>query len=342
MVRVGVIGLGMMGSTHLDVYAARKDVQVVALSDIDPQRLSGRVLAKGNIDGQTAGGFDIRGADVQRHDEGMKLIADADVDLVDICLPTPLHVEYALAALKKGRHLMVEKPVGRTYREAQRLVKAAAKARGFSMVGMCMRFWPGWTWLKDAVSDDTYGHVRGATFRRVSEHPGGAFYLDGERCGGALLDLHVHDADFIYHLFGVPQSVSTAGYTSVTGEIDHLVTRYDYGSDGPALVVAEGGWAMCDGFGFSMTYTVNFERATAVFDLAAPKPLMLYERGREPVAVPIQPGMGYDHELAYLLRCIRDGIRPTTVTVEDAAVSLKIAEAERKSAMTGLVVKVRG
>ena len=339
MINVGVIGLGMMGATHLDYYTGCDDVRIVAISDAEPRRLSGEVLAKGNIEGQSAGGFDIRGADVKRYDEGRKLIRNKQIELVDICLPTPLHVPFARSALRAGKHVMLEKPVGRTYRDAAKLVDAAANASTYTMVGMCMRFWPGWTWLKRAVDDRTYGTVKAATFRRVSSHPGGAFYLDGEACGGALLDLHVHDVDFIYHLFGLPNSVSSVGYSTITSEIDHIVTRYEY--DDVPVVTAEGSWALAEGFRFSMHYTVNFERATAVFAYDAAQPLTLYEPGAAPRAVDIEPGAGYDHELVYFLDCIRNGTPPTIVTVADAAVSIKIAECERKSVLTHRPVKVK-
>lgn len=341
MTRVGVIGLGMMGGTHLDVYAKRDDVEIVAISDINPNRLSGEELAIGNIEGQAAGGFDIRGASVKRYDEGKKLIRSKQVDLVDVCLPTPLHVAYAKAALRAGKHVMVEKPVGRTYREARKLVDHAEQASTFTMVGMCMRFWPGWTWLKDAVDDGRYGKVRAAAFQRLSTHPGGPFYRDGEACGGALLDLHVHDTDFVYYLWGVPDRVSSTGYSTITGETDHLMTTYHYDSNGPALVTAEGGWSFADGYPFTMRYTVNFERATAVFDAGAADPLVVHQPDQPSQTVNLEPGMGYDHELAYFLDCIRSGRKPTTVTVADAIVGIKIAEAERKSVLTGRPVKIR-
>jgi len=339
MIRVGVIGLGMMGTTHLNIHAKQNDVQVVAISDIDPKRLSGEELAMGNIDGQTGEGFDIRHADVKRYDEGRKLIRSKQVDLVDICLPTTLHVPYARSALRAGKHVMVEKPMGRTFRDAKNLLKTAAESDGFIMVGQCMRFWPGWTWLKEAVTRGTYGDVMAATFRRVSSFPGGPYYLDGRNSGGALLDLHIHDTDCICWLFGTPMSVTSVGYTKITGEIDHLVTRYEY-RDVP-LVSAEGGWAMSEGFGFSMKYTVNFENATADFDIGADKPLTVYEKGAAPRTIDLEPGMGYDHEIRYLLDCIRDDTPPTTVTLDDAALSVKIADAEQRSAMTGRTVKIR-
>ena len=112
MTRVGVIGLGMMGNTHLDVYAKRDDVEVVAISDLLPDRLSGETVVGGNVEGQAQGGFDINRPGLKKYDEGKKLIKDKSIELVDICMPTHLHVEYARRALKAGKHVLVEKPVG--------------------------------------------------------------------------------------------------------------------------------------------------------------------------------------------------------------------------------------
>jgi predicted dehydrogenase len=337
MIKVGVIGIGMMGSTHLDVYRQRSDARVVAVADPLRARREGRVKVAGNIDGQAQGGFDF--ASVEKFDDGMDLIRDPGVDLVDICLPTHLHAKYAIAALESGKHVLVEKPLARTSEEAEMVAAVADRAKGFSMCAMCMRFWPGWDWLKDAVSRRTFGKVKGAQFRRVTSHPGGPFYSNANLCGGAILDLHVHDTDFIQHCFGVPSGVSSRGYSLVTRAIDHVVTTYFY--DDVPLVVAEGGWAMAKGFGFRMQYTVNFDRATAVFDIAAPGALVLHEEGRKPRAVRILSGMGYEHEIAYFLDCVRTGRRPRTVTLGSAATSVRIVEAELRSIATGKPVKVR-
>ncbi len=338
MIRVGVVGVGLMGGTHLDVYAKRSDAKVVAVSDRIRERREGKAGAAGNIEGQAQGGFDF--SSVKKYAEGFDLIRDGDVDLVDICLPTDLHLEYALAALEGGKHVLIEKPLARTSGEAERIAQAARRAKGLAMCAMCMRFWPEWVWLEEAVKRRTYGKVKAAHFRRVASHPGGAFYSDGERCGGALLDLHIHDTDFVSHCFGLPSAVSSRGYAAVSGAIDHVVTSYVY--DDVPIVVAEGGWAMAPGFGFHMQYTVNFERATAVFDFDALEKLMLYERGKKPRAVHVKRGMGYEHEIAYILDCIQRRRKPRTVTLSDAATSVRIVEAERRSIATGRPARVRG
>lgn len=335
MLNVGIIGIGMMGSTHLDAYQKVKGAKVVAVADLVPERREGRALVAGNVKGQSQGGINFS-AFVQ-YDEGMKLIADPRVDIVDICLPTPLHARYAMAALKAGKHVLTEKPFALNGKEADQLAKAASQAKPLLMCAMCMRFWPAWVWLKEAIAKGTYGKVLAAQFRRVASHPGGPFYSKGEDCGGAILDLHIHDTDFIQYCFGKPDAVFSRGYSSKTSRTDHVITHYLY-ADIP-LVVAEGGWAMAPGFGFQMQYTVNFEKATAVFDLAAKDQLTLIRAGKSrPVAV--KAGMGYQHEIAYFVNCIRTGKRPQAVEPASAALSVKIVEAEVRSLKTGKTVKI--
>ena len=340
MINVGVIGLGMMGLTHLDVYAKREDVKVVAIADKDPDRLSGKTRAVGNVEGQAQGGFDLSQA--KPYAEGMDLINDKNVELVDICLATPMHVEYAVAALKKGKHVLVEKPLARTAKDAQKLAKAAATSKGMSMCAMCMRFWPGWTWLKDAIDNQTYGKVYSASFRRMATMPPGAFYINGALSGGAVLDLHIHDADFVQFLFGTPSAVFSRGYSKTSGQIDHVVTHYIYeGDSAPAIVTGEGAWSMQAPYEFRMQFTVNFERATAVYDLLhSDDPLILYHAGKREM-IDLEKAMGYDKEIEYFLDCIARGERPNTVTIEDAANAIKLVEAEAKSVATGKPVKVK-
>ena len=335
-INVGIIGLGMMGTTHLDVYAKLPGVRVLAVADLDESKRTGKARGRGNIEGQAQGGFDIAASSVRRYADGLELISDPDVHVIDVCVPTPGHLPVGLAALRSGKHVLLEKPLARTYAQARELVDAAtahAAKGGVSMVAMCMRFWPGWDWLKVAVEDGRFGRVRAASFRRVASHPGGPFYSSGEAAGGAALDLHVHDSDFVRHLFGEPTDVSSHGYTKLTGAVDHIDTTYRFatGPGAGALIKAEGCWVMAPGFGFNMQYTVNFENATASFDLArGERPLVLYLDGKAtPVELP--GGMGYEHEIRYFLDCVRTGRPADRVTLADAAESVRLVERELAS-----------
>ncbi|HEX2971567.1 MAG TPA: Gfo/Idh/MocA family oxidoreductase [Tepidisphaeraceae bacterium] len=332
MLRVGVIGLGMMGVTHLDVYSRRTDARVVAVADVDPARRSGKALAAGNVPGQAQGGFDY--ASAAQYADGMELIRDPQVEVVDVCLATPLHRRFAVAAMEAGKHVLVEKPLARTSADAAAIADAAQKAGVIAMPAMCMRFWPGWTWLKSAIVERRYGNVLAAHFRRLASHPGGPFYTNGAASGGAALDLHIHDVDFIQYCFGAPRSVSSRGYSNISGATDHMLTAYHY--DNIPLVTAEGSWNMQAGFPFQMQYIVNFEHATAVYDLLAAQKLVLYQ-DKQPHPIELDPAMGYEHEIAYFLQCVREKRQPTTVTLTDAANAVRIVECEVESIATGRV-----
>ena len=90
-VRVGLIGLGFMGSTHFRIYRELEDAQIVALADVDPRKRAGDVSSViGNIgNADNSQPLDMTG--VKTYDNGYDLIKDPDVDVVDICVPTPDH-----------------------------------------------------------------------------------------------------------------------------------------------------------------------------------------------------------------------------------------------------------
>ena len=343
--RIAVLGMGMMGRTHLDVYARRRDVRVVTVATRTGRPL--RTGGGGNIAGQAQGSFDLSG--VRRSTDAMALAGDPEVDVVDICLPTPDHVPVALAAVRAGKHVLVEKPLALDSRSARTLARAAAQSGRVAMVALCMRFWPGWDWLKRAIDGQTYGGVRSAHFSRLCAHPGPTF-ADPIRTGGALLDLHVHDTDFVTHCFGLPRAVSSRGVIQdakgkrpagkgANNAIDHVTTQYLF--DSPLVVTAEGGWMMSPGFAFTMRYLVNFERATAVFDLAnGASPLTLYHRGKS-TQIRLPAGLGYAAEIDYFLRCVRRGEPAERASVASAVESLRVVEAERRSVISGKPAAVR-
>jgi predicted dehydrogenase len=269
------------------------------------------------------------------------LLEDAEIHAVDICTPTAAHVELAIAALRAGKHVICEKPLARGARDAEKVVREAEQAAGVFMPAMCLRFWPEWTWLKEAIASRRYGETLSARFRRVAEPPGwgkNTFY-NGAQSGGALFDLHVHDTDFVQFCFGRPRRVSSWGYSKFSGAVDHVVTQYEVASS--TMVHAEGAWAMAPGFGFNMSYTVNFERATADYDGARGKDaLRLCEEGQPARSIACSGPDGYVGELNHFIESIRLGRPPTIVTAADALESIEICEAEERSVKEGKPIAV--
>jgi predicted dehydrogenase len=334
MVRVGIIGLGFMGQTHLKSYSQVPGAKVVALADADAKRASGDFSGGwGNLgDAKTASPIDPK--TLFSTTDFHALISHPDVDVVDICTPTPSHVELVEAALAAGKHVIVEKPLARTAADAQRLATAAAKAKGWLMPAMCIRFWPEYAWVKRAVADARFGAVKAASFTRLGGAPPG-WFRDGKISGGAILDLHLHDTDFVQYLFGLPKSVMSQGYSSVSGEIDHVHTQYFY--DSVPVVVTDGGWINVEGYPFAMKYSVTFERAVVDFELGRKPGLRLIEAGNI-TPVEVETIDGWVAELRYYVDCVTKGTRPTAVTVEDQVRSIRMIEAESESCRTGKMV----
>jgi len=333
------VGLGFMGRTHVAAFRAAARAgnanRLVAVCDADPERRAGRAAPAGN---RVTGGAEERLFDpraVAGYERPEELLADPRVDLVAICTPTDSHVELALLALAAGKHVLVEKPVALTHAEVARLGAGAraAERRGLlCMPALCMRFWPGWEELKRAVAEGTYGAIKSAVFQRLAAPPAWSpgFYRDAARTGGALVDLHLHDADFIAHLFGLPQEVESAG------SLDHVTTLYRYPSPGPAHVVAEGGWDHAPGFPFRMRYIAVFEEATLDFDFGR-EPRLLLCRGGAAAPVPLAPLAGYDGEVRHLLDALA-GRAPLRATLADAEAHARLLDAERESLRTGAAV----
>ncbi len=335
--KVGVIGLGSMGSTHLDIYSQISEVEVVAVADPKKNRLDGSSKAEGNISGQAQGS--VVGFEAKKYLDGMDLIDDPDIELVDICVGTNLHFVFVEAALAKGKHVLVEKPLARTYDEAKKIVELALNSSTNIMSAMCLRYWPAWVWLKKVIDNKQYGRCLSLTCKRQTSHPPGTFYSNDDECGGALLDLHVHDTDFINYCFGMPKAVFSQGYKGPSGGIDHVATHYIYDqSQNAPLVTAEGTWTMQEGYGFNMSYTANFEKATACYLLDDEETLTLFRSSYEPEIIKLDEGMGYEFEIRSFVDEILRGEKSDMTLLNQAAKSIAIIEAEQVSIRSCTVV----
>jgi len=338
--KVGIIGLGSMGSTHLDIYSKIKEVEVIAIADSIQSRLDGSSKAEGNISGQAEGG--VTGLSAIKYLDGMELIENPDIDIVDICVGTDLHFTFVEAALSKGKHVLVEKPLARTYDEAKKIIQLAEQSSKYVMSAMCLRYWPAWVFLKEAIDSNAYGKCLSLNFKRQTSFPGGAFYSDHNQCGGALLDLHVHDTDFVNYCLGLPEAVFSQGYKGPSGGIDHIATHYIYNqSDLSPLVSSEGSWTMQEGYGFNMSYTANFENGTLSYLLEQDETLKLFRSGSEPESINLKEGMGYEFEIRTFVDEILSGNSTNLDLLRQAAETIAIIEAEKTSIETCSLVSIK-
>lgn len=345
-VKVGLIGLGFMGSTHWRIYQELPGVEVVALADVDEAKRRGDVSkVVGNIGGgDNSVPLDMSGVTV--YDDALKMIAEADVDMVDICVPTPKHTEYILAALKAGKHVFSEKPLCRTYEEIA-IIRDAVKASGkFFNVGMCVRAWPEYASAKEILDSGKLGKVKTALFRRLSPSVDGNawknWFMCDEMSGGAALDLHTHDTDVVCHFFGNPEAVSSNGVRGVVSDngIDHIITSYQY-ADGK-FITAEGGWCAPGNVPFEMSFQIICEKGALKLDAAGFHLYWNCGKVETPDTGDASLPTGWHRELKYFTDCVRDNVTPDHYqTPESVFASLAVVMAEIDSVDSKKVVEVK-
>ena len=335
-VGIGIIGMGFMGQTHARAYRAAADdglaCELRAVCDRDADRRAGIPTAAGNIGSDRAAARLFDPKTVAGYAEVDALLADDGVDLVSICTHTDTHVDLALKALDAGKHVLVEKPVAVRLDEIERLRDRAAKTRLLCVPAMCIRRWPGWSDLKPMIESGEHGRVVHARFERLGAPPAwaGGFYADTDRSGGAIFDLHVHDADFVRSVFGNPAAVSSIG------DAHHIATQYRY-TNGVA-VAAEGGWLNDPAFPFRMAFTVEFERAVLSFDSSREQPLVLHSQGQA-ITVDLPDRTGYDEQARAVVRAVHEPSQSRELpTIDDAHAVTRLLEAERRSAAEGRTV----
>ena len=339
MVKVGVIGLGFMGRMHFNALRTYPDVKVTALCDIEPEKRSGGWLTVvGNIkDDRAPATVDLTG--IGMYEDGLELIRKADTNVIVVTTPGYLHRQYAVAALEAGKDVISEKPIAITLEDADAVVDAANASGKLMLVAQCVRFWPDYTAAREIIQSRAYGKVKSAFFRRVGGSPAWSWrgwFLDGRLSGGALLDLHVHDVDFIQNVFGIPKEVSAVGTIDTVchhGGVDHVVASYLY-PDGP-VVTAQATWFKATSFPFEMSFTINLERASLLYNSHTQTRLTIYLPDGTSQQPELPPGDGYTNETGYFLSCINKRLKPERMMPLEARNDIAIALAEREALLTG-------
>jgi predicted dehydrogenase len=295
--RVGVLGRGFMGGTHRKALGEIPGVEIVTACDKD------------------------------------SLIADPNVDAIDICLPTHLHAPVAVEALRSGKNVLVEKPMALQVAPCKRMIAEASQQNRALMVAHVVRFFPAYAALREILTSGRIGSARSAVFRRRCGTPGwGAWLTDPKQSGGGVFDLLIHDMDLCLNLFGKPEKVSATGYDAPADGVDVVTAVLHYGTGFTAVIT--GGWYHPKSYPFSMEYTVVAEKGTVEYSSLGRPPALYCSDGEvEALAMPEQDG--YKAEIEYFLKCCRSGDRPILCPPEESAdavgLALCILEARRKS-----------
>lgn len=335
MLRVGIVGAGFMGNMHANVYSHLPGVKLVGVADIRKEKAEEVARTYG---AETYSSFE-------------EMLDDVELDIVDICLPTYLHCEYTVKAALAGKHVFCEKPMAMSLDEADKMIEAANRSGVKFMIGQCVRFWPEYMKLKELIDNGELGRVTTAHFWRLSATPMWSWenwLMDPEKSGGALLDLHIHDVDFINYVFGMPIRLHSSGSHDERGW-NHVFTQYDYEG---FTCVTEGAWDMAPGYPFTAAFRVVGEEGSVALRTGENGGLFVYRQNGDVSRVEVpKPTLesgetqgnvsdlgGYFNELQYFVGCVQRDEYPSVVTPEDARNSLKMVLAEKKSLETREVV----
>jgi predicted dehydrogenase len=347
MVRIGIVGIGFMGMIHYLAARRVEGAQVVALCSRDQKKLAGDWTGiQGNF-GPRGTQMDLSGLSL--YDDFAAMLADPQIDLIDLCVPNDLHGRMAIQALKAGKPVLVEKPIALTVEEADAMLAAAQEAGRPLMVAHVLPFIPEFAFAREAIESGRYGALRAAHFTRVISRPDWSNEIaDVSKSGGPAIDLHIHDTHFIGLLCGVPRAVHSRGVVE-NGAVIHLTTQYLF--DGPDLAVSCVSGALSqNGRPFTHGFELYLDRATIAFEFAN-------LAGQGHVAMPLtvilpdgtierpelgagDPVDGFVRELTVAAEAVAAGRTAPQLAGDLARQALALCLAEVDSVRTGRVVEL--
>ena len=322
-----LVGFGGIGHHHASRYAHCKNVRLVAICDIDPARLEEAQSAT-NLGG--SGALDL--SKVRRY-ASYDALAKAErgrIDMIDLCVPTYEHARLACRALRDGFHVLSEKPMALSLPQCDALLAAAKESGRLHMVAQCLRFSPVYEALRAVVRDGRFGALRRLSLRRLSSMPWSRWYYDHRKCGGAVLDLQLHDLDFAVSLLGTPSAIRCEGLRGPSGGWDETLSRLRYPGPKAPLVTTEGSWLRSR---FAPGFEAVFERGLLTYGDGK---LEAFDEKRRPVRPPARKDADmYGLEIDYFAGCVLRGERPARCLPESTRESVRLALLQMKSAARG-------
>lgn len=323
--KVAVVGCGSMGGTHANNFAKMPQVELVGVCDTLEE--SAKTLAE-RCRTKAFFSFD-------------ELMAEANPDVVSICLPTPLHKEYVLKAANYGKHVICEKPIAPTLSDAREMIDTCREKGVRLFIGHVVRFFPSYADMSRKVAAGVIGDVGVAHAKRSGSHPGRVrdWYKDPSATGGVIMDLMIHDIDFMRSLLGDVKTVFAMNRQ--TDRLDYALVTLRF--HGGAIANLEGFW----GFPGPFTTAVELAGKKGIIRFDSNKSASLQIHRSAPaeskesagVAIPRSPAVHdpYYYELQHFIDCILSG-EESIVTAEDGYKAVEIALAAHESARTGAPV----
>ena len=301
--KIALIGVGGMGSVHLGVYKSMKDIELVALCDVRPEQME-------------------KYPDIRHYTDFDDMLANEELDILDICLPTYLHADYSIKAMEKGINVLCEKPISLKREDVKRVYDAAEKNNVKFMIAHVVRFWREYEFVKSVYESGKYGKLLSGNMKRLSAFPAWSWdnwMFDEKRSGFVPYDLHIHDLDYLVYAFGAPKGVKS--FRSKLPDQDYINVTYDFGD---FFVNAESSW-YASPYPFTAGFRFQFENAIISNEGQG---LKIYERGGNVVSleeaatgdtgeINLPKSGAYAEEIIYFTECVKNNKAANKVKPEE-------------------------
>jgi len=313
MLKVALVGVGGISGAHIPAWEERRDAELVALCDIRAEQMEKYKNKHCYTD------FD-------------EMLKNEKIDILDICLPTYLHAEFAIKAMNMGINVICEKPVSLNAADVARVYSTAKSNNVKFMVAQVLRFWPEYSIIKEIYDTGKYGRLLSGHMGRLGVRPKWSWdgwMMDENRSGLVPFDLHIHDLDFIVYAFGKPKEFKD--YRARSENQDYINSIYEY--DG-FFITTEAAWYDAP-YPFAANFRFQFEKALAVFENHE---MTIYEKdgkifkpvsqsGEDTGDIGLPKSNAYANEINYFADCVLSGAEPDRVKPAELETVISILRA---------------
>lgn len=313
MLKVALVGVGGISGAHIPAWEERRDAELVALCDIRAEQMEKYKNKHCYTD------FD-------------EMLKNERIDILDICLPTYLHAEFAIKAMNMGINVICEKPVSLNAADVARVYSTAKSNNVKFMVAQVLRFWPEYSIIKEIYDTGKYGRLLSGHMGRLGVRPKWSWdgwMMDENRSGLVPFDLHIHDLDFIVYAFGKPKEFKD--YRARSENQDYINSIYEY--DG-FFITTEAAWYDAP-YPFAANFRFQFEKALAVFENHE---MTIYEKdgkifkpvsqsGEDTGDIGLPKSNAYANEINYFADCVLSGAEPDRVKPAELETVISILKA---------------
>ncbi len=311
MLKVGLVGVGGISGAHIPAWDEMQNAELVALCDIRPERME-------KFEGKK-----------RLYTNYEEMLNNEEFDIIDICLPTYLHADYAIMAMERGINVITEKPISLKDEDVERVYATAEKNNVKFMVAQVLRFWPEYELLKEIYDTEKYGKLLSGTMTRLGCYPRWSWdgwMMDEKRSGLVPFDLHIHDLDYMVYAFGMPKIAHQ--YRSKLPDQDFISVTYDFGD---FSINSEASW-YATSYPFTAEFRFQFENAVVANENGK---MMIYLRDDEKIdlsqqaegdtgAINLPKSDAYANEINYFADCVRNNKPIEKVKPEELSCVLNI------------------